>query len=270
MKKKWYVVYGGKSNLTGRLLFNCLKERFNEDDSKRVLRKNKRPDFKENTEVVIRYGTTNHPDPEGVKIFNKIDAVEGASNKVIMANLLLEAEGVNFPLQNPYELDPDEMYFVRCKDNVVRYLSGSDISNDDKYVMFDVNKDREFRVHVAFGRTVGVYEKLPKEGYDDIIRKNDNCDFRRIDQAVKGNVPKGVRPMAVKANEALGLDFSGVDVMIDTNGKVWVNEVNSSPGLSEKNCNRLIDKILEEMNKDQEEEPVQDPVEEPPHMDAGL
>ena len=41
--------------------------------------------------------------------------------------------------------------------------------------------------------------------------------------------------LAIKATEALELDYSGVDILKDENGVFYVNEVNSSPGLNTPN-----------------------------------
>lgn len=43
---------------------------------------------------------------------------------------------------------------------------------------------------------------------------------------------KNVAIEALKACEALGADFLGIDVLLDRNGKAWVLEGNSSPTLN--------------------------------------
>jgi len=44
-------------------------------------------------------------------------------------------------------------------------------------------------------------------------------------------VPNGLLEEAKKALKAVGLDFGGVDCCVDEDGKIWIIEINSGPGL---------------------------------------
>ncbi len=100
-------------------------------------------------------------------------------------------------------------------------------------------KTREFRVHVGHGAVLFVQEKVPREGREELrneyIWNHANGNF--IFQVTRQNLwPLNVIQAAVKAVEALGLDFGGVDVMSDpvdeSLPECVVCEVNTAPTLS--------------------------------------
>ena len=100
------------------------------------------------------------------------------------------------------------------------------------YVKY-VKSREEWRVHVAFGRVIDIQKKLApdKDKVKDwrIRSWSNGFTFRR----------HGVRPpmqdvlvQAVRAVDALGLDFGGVDVIWnEKERKAYVLEVNTAPGL---------------------------------------
>lgn len=62
-----------------------------------------------------------------------------------------------------------------------------------------------------------------------IIKSNDKgWKFSRIKNE---NVKKDLLKQAAKAIESLGLDFGAVDCCMDSDGKAWIIEVNTGPGL---------------------------------------
>lgn len=95
-----------------------------------------------------------------------------------------------------------------------------------------INKTREFRVHCAHGKILGVMEKA--RGTDTIAwnRAVTGEPFTRVSQDA---YIFSVCFQALKAVKSLGLDFAGVDViMIEEKGKPqgYVLEVNTSPTLN--------------------------------------
>jgi len=54
---------------------------------------------------------------------------------------------------------------------------------------------------------------------------------------------------AAKALEAVGLDFGAVDCCVDTDGKVWILEINSGPGLKETPFTAYVDRFKKAMTE---------------------
>ena len=82
---------------------------------------------------------------------------------------------------------------------------------------------QDIRVLVVGRNIVGAMELHPKKG-----------DFRANYHLSKESRPRDLTPeltrIALKASNAVGLEISGVDLIVDTNGRVSVIEVNYSPG----------------------------------------
>jgi D-alanine-D-alanine ligase-like ATP-grasp enzyme len=173
-----------------------------------------------------------------------------------MARTLNNTDDVSFPpvffAEEFGNLDDSkEYYFRNASGKVVRRarpVSG------DLYATENVDRDREFRVHVFNGKTLGVYEKLPHDPNQPYC-KNDNCDFKRIDMADDANRSAliGVRPMAKAAVDALGLVFGGADVIISKSKKIFVNEVNSAPSLNSLNVDRFYKEIMSYLSQEEQE-----------------
>jgi hypothetical protein len=72
-------------------------------------------------------------------------------------------------------------------------------------------------------------KKFAQDGANMLIRSNRlGWKFIRVK-----SIDKALEEQAVKALKAIGLDFGAVDCCIDADGKPWVIEVNSGPGLEE-------------------------------------
>lgn len=90
---------------------------------------------------------------------------------------------------------------------------------------------REFRVIVVDGTAVLVKEKKKRRGTepDPFIRSHGDWVFCLNDLRP---YPAAITENSVRAVQTLGLDFGGVDVILDPNGITHVLEVNSAPGLN--------------------------------------
>lgn len=82
---------------------------------------------------------------------------------------------------------------------------------------------QDIRILVVGGKIAGAIELWPREG-----------DFRANIHLSGKSRPKdlshGLKSIALKATEAIGLDIAGVDLILDQDGKINVIEVNYSPG----------------------------------------
>lgn len=205
---------------------------------------------------IVNWGHSQPPSWYGGKtsVVNPFTAVDNASNKLKSLTLMKEA-GVNVP---DFTVDFNEVKSKIEEDDVNRYigrtlLKGSggegcyflsgreedkelteDLSTDEGYKLFTsyIPKSAEFRVHVFRGTVFDVTQKkCRKDTYttpDYKIRSHERgWVFCRDDILV----PDGVREEAIKAIDALNLDFGAVDIIWNRNKGSFVLEVNTAPGL---------------------------------------
>lgn len=85
---------------------------------------------------------------------------------------------------------------------------------------------REFRCHVAFGKSIKIAEKM---GGDSVIRNFKHGSSFMYPKDF--NHKKTLRNLSKKAVMCLGLDFGAVDI-IWKDGKWYILEVNSAPSLT--------------------------------------
>jgi len=96
-----------------------------------------------------------------------------------------------------------------------------------------IKKDQEWRIHVFQGKVFFEQRKARKKDVpDDKVNwqvRNLNGGF--IYSHVNVDAPKNVKEEAIKAVEALGLDFGAVDILTTKRGEAYVLEVNTACGL---------------------------------------
>lgn len=95
-----------------------------------------------------------------------------------------------------------------------------------------INKTFEYRVHVAFGKTIHVRKKVkPTNGVTGDPRVASHLDGWLFIKSGFTPPPDALR-QSLLAVQALGLDFGAVDILYDQpNDKAYVCEVNTAPGL---------------------------------------
>lgn len=94
------------------------------------------------------------------------------------------------------------------------------------YISELINKVAEYRVMVVQNRVAWVAQKTPGNPEDVAWNVSQGG---RFDNVRWDNWPMAVVAEALKAARVSGTDFSGVDVMVDVEGKVYVLELNSAP-----------------------------------------
>lgn len=209
--------------------------------------------------VRIRFGST-IPHSRVDYIINKIDAIKNTANKMTMKRLL-SAAGVNTPkyflnddagrnaimeghlgekifFKTPYHSRGRGMVMYDTKESAMTQLNKG---------YFEESKIswREYRVHVMDGEVFYVDEKRPK---DQSMKLKDRPIVKNMSNGFKfrrplADYPDEVHTESVKAVEALGLDFGGVDVGVTKDGEVVIYEVNSAPSLRTK-TRKLYQKAL--------------------------
>tara|TARA_Y100000310_G_scaffold308084_1_gene350829 strand:- start:605 stop:1279 length:675 start_codon:yes stop_codon:yes gene_type:complete len=97
------------------------------------------------------------------------------------------------------------------------------------YIGEYIPKVAEYRVCVVSGRVAWVAQKTPADpkAYAWNVAKGGRFDNVRWD-----DWPLKVVQISIKAFDLSGLDFGGVDVMVDAEGMAYVLEINSAPSLT--------------------------------------
>jgi glutathione synthase/RimK-type ligase-like ATP-grasp enzyme len=102
------------------------------------------------------------------------------------------------------------------------------------YISELINKVAEYRVFIVQGRVACVAKKMPREDHApapgepwNVATGNFIFDNVRWDEW-----PLRAVRVACEAFELSSLDFGGVDVMVDGEGKAYVLEINSAPSLT--------------------------------------
>jgi len=107
-----------------------------------------------------------------------------------------------------------------------------------------VLKKEEYRVFCMFGRVleVNIKEKTRPDA-DEIVRNHRRgWRFKWIPYEESN---RAVTSMAIKAVQALRLDFGAVDLCINESGEPVVFEVNTAPGMVERKCAKVAEKLKE-------------------------
>lgn len=200
------------------------------------------------TSLVIRWGCTARIPVDCNRVLNTVEAINLVNDKTRF-RMMLNEHGLcpkTWDSFTPFAVDnntPDEvnmgfsvivrrrnhaqgrnlhvcsgLYYVRqaCQ----RYGTGN------YYISELINKSAEYRVFVAQGRAVWVARKTP--GNPDDVAWN-VARGGRFDNVSWGDWPLRVVRVAIEAFNLSGLDFGGVDVIVDDEGRAYVIEINSAP-----------------------------------------
>lgn len=97
------------------------------------------------------------------------------------------------------------------------------------YISEYIPKVAEYRVAIVSGRVAWCVQKTPANA--EAIAWN-VAKGGRFDQVPFGDWPLRVVKAAVEAFNLSKLDFGGVDVMVDAEGKPYILEINSAPSLT--------------------------------------
>lgn len=243
---KFTILYSSKSSKTGKDLLNKFRPKMTKAFRKRTNKKL-------NTDVVLRWGSTEIFNRLKTRLeLNSFEAVNNTSNKRIMMQKLIEAN-ISTPkiLFDPFVQEPeivdefkdeDGGFYVRGFNNEVRY--DDEIKRGDQYISKTIeNKRREYRVHVFNNEVIAIYEKIPNE-IDTKIFKAFNCHFE-LKNRENCKLSLADQQLCINAVSSLGLLFGGVDILRDKQKNVFISEVNSAPALNGININRYVDKITE-------------------------
>lgn len=194
--------------------------------------------FPDQADIVFRWGCTTEV-PDGINIINKADAVSLVADKSRFRAVLNEQElcpETFFSLQEALE-QPRIDFVVRPRIHsrgrrIYRCRTPEELTEavtrcgPGFYISEYIDKVAEYRVFIAQGRVVWVAKKTP--GNPDDLAWN-VARGGRFDNVSWEDWPLKVIKIAVKAHDLSGLDFSGVDAMLDKDGNVYILELNAAP-----------------------------------------
>lgn len=180
------------------------------------------------------------------RVVNPCSQVTVAGNKLLTFQKLKDVDGIRIPTfttdRSVAESWLRDGVDVVCRTQL-RGHSGAGIvlSNKDNplvdaplYVQY-VKKQKEFRVHVAFGEVIDVQEKrqrkdVPEEFVRNFQVRNHQTGWVYCREDIEE--PRGLRGMAETTVHQLGLDFGAVDIIYNAKQEAcYVLEVNTAPGL---------------------------------------
>lgn len=211
-------------------------------------------------DLIINWGNSHVPswrnqaDEQGLSILNTPESVAIASNKLETFRALAVA-GVSIP---NYTTDREQAYGFRrviargtlngnSGEGILILMGGQELPDAPLYTEF-IPQKAEYRVHVFNGEIISYAKKQrendnpPENDTQEMIRSHNNGwifrkeGLRRLER---------IENIATEAVQALGLDFGGVDIVMDEEGEVHVLEVNSACGMEGSTLEAYRDKILD-------------------------
>lgn len=180
------------------------------------------------------------------RIVNPMDRVSIAGNKLLTFEKLKDVDGISIPTfttdRSIAESWLRDGIDVVCRTQL-RGHSGAGIvfSNKDNplvdaplYVQY-VKKQKEFRVHIAFGEVIDVQEKRKRSDLAEDFAANFQIRNHQTGWVYcRENIiePDGLRTLATNVVRQLGLDFGAVDLIYNAKQNAcYCLEVNTAPGL---------------------------------------
>lgn len=206
--------------------------------------------FPDGHDVVIRWGTTSNV-PAGMTVVNEAKAIHWVADKATSRKLMADEglsprtwlSGQDFlvdtqqrwpgPFCEPVIVRPSAHAQGRNIDLCTTYdelqIALDQYGEGGYYISEFIDKVAEYRVFVVSGRVACVAKKTPAD--EKAIAWN-VAQGGRFDNVRWGEWPIEACLVAIKAFNMSGLDFGGVDVMVDADGKAYVLEINSAPSLT--------------------------------------
>lgn len=196
-------------------------------------------DFTNN--IIIRWGNAIKVDLNNSVVYNKAEAIQKATDKKLTRQLLAEAdisvpravvpdsENINYPvIARPSRHAKGKNFIIlKSRDEFYQHWIRN---NQTWYYSEFVDKVKEYRVHCAHGRILNYLEK-PNPG-NGTIAWNRALNGEAFTNIKWDQYDSKVALECLKAVQAIGLDFAGVDVIVTADGKPYILELNTSPTLN--------------------------------------
>lgn len=203
----------------------------------------KKADYNQAQGPCFRWGCTADV-PQGVKVFNKSAAIHKVSDKAKFRKLLADngLAGPTFTNVHVWDAAQDDdtpvgKWVVRPRvhaqgKKIHLCTTWEQVYNAVKlypggyYIAQFFDKVKEYRVFVCQGCVVWVANKTPADASALAWNVAQGGTFDNVGWS---SWNPDVVAAALKAMELSGLDYGGVDIMVDGEGKVCVLEINSAP-----------------------------------------
>lgn len=107
-----------------------------------------------------------------------------------------------------------------------------------------VSKQYEVRLHVARGEVICEQFKFVPQGSQVLIRNYDNgarFTTARLERHIDHALAERARDIAIRAVSACNMDFGALDMALTTRGNWVIFEINSAPGLSQRDVGAGVD-----------------------------
>jgi len=200
--------------------------------------RNDRP-FPEGADLVFRWGTTSNVPARN--IVNRAEAIHRVADKLNFRLLLDENELCPATYTSLLDFRPNFPLIVRrathhqgrnlhvCNTMEELETACNLYGEGNFYISELINKVAEYRVFAVQGRVACVAQKTPGNPEDvawNVARGG------RFDNVRWEDWPLKAIRFSLEAFELSGLDFGGVDVMVDADNNCYVLEINSAPSLT--------------------------------------
>lgn len=195
--------------------------------------------------IIFRWGCTADVPYRGQTIVNTAEAIHKVAEKASFRKLLADnglavdcwlnvrdwiVAGRPLPVivRPNHHHQGRNLFHCTSEDEVLRICADRRLS-DGYYISKFFNKTREYRVFVAQGRAICVASKTPGNPRDIAwnVAQGGHFDNVRWDDWDLGAVRR-----SIEAFNLSGLDFGGVDIMVDDRRNYCVLEINSAPSLT--------------------------------------
>lgn len=226
------------SRRTGRVR-EWFRKYVNADPTKRTKVKIADADF--TNKFVIRWGNTIAVDLTNSVVYNRAENITKATDKKLSREMLAEG-GIRVPRAvKPEDNDINFPVIARPR----RHAKGRNFvilnnrgefyphwirNNEDWYYSEFVDKVKEYRVHCGHSRVLNLLEK-PNPG-NGMIAWNRAVNGEAFTNIKWSEYDGNVCNEALRAVQVMGLDFAGVDIIVDAEGNAYVLELNTSPTLN--------------------------------------
>lgn len=205
-------------------------------------------------DVVIRWGCT--ANVQSKKIINKAEAIHRVNDKGGFRAVLNDAKDLCPPTWFKIgDVPADTKTVVRPQ----RHAQGKnlwvcgttdelekacELAGPGFYISTLINKIEEYRVFCANGRAIAVASKTP--GNPEQVAWN-VAQGGKFENVKWGDWPLKAVRVAIDGFKLSGLDFGGVDVMVDAENDVYILEINSAPSLTSPYRQACMTKALDYM-----------------------
>jgi len=212
--------------------------------------------WNERYQYIFRYGNATHVPSSGViKVINTATAINNARNKY-RARLIMKDNDIPVPKvytrENLSEADfpiiarPYNHYRGKHFYLVSNHYEAMKFINRGYFLQEVIENDTEYRIFVLLNELFETNVKVPEREdgrvSSDLIRNRKNG--WKFNVIRRSNVPSDLKNLAVRANQALGLDWGAVDCCTDIHGKHYVFEINTAPSLIDRKQEKLAEKLI--------------------------